>query len=61
VKLTQEGKVIAALRALPQRPRFVRAVELAGLHAHGPASLPSPEEPRQLWLYRQSQVSKMLL
>ena len=31
VKLTQEGKVIAALRALPLRPRFDPAVELAAI------------------------------
>ena len=31
VKLTQEGKPIAALRALPLRPRFDPAVELAAI------------------------------
>ena len=31
VKLTQEGKTIAELRALPLRPRFDAAVELAAI------------------------------
>jgi hypothetical protein len=31
VKLTREGKAIAALRALPLRPRFDPAVELAAI------------------------------
>ena len=31
VKLTREGKAIAALRALPLRPRFKPAVELAAI------------------------------
>lgn len=31
VKLTQEGKAIAALRALPLRPRFNPGVELAAI------------------------------
>jgi antitoxin (DNA-binding transcriptional repressor) of toxin-antitoxin stability system len=31
VKLTQAGKAIAALRALPLRPRFNPAVELAAI------------------------------
>ena len=31
VKLTQEGKAIAALRALPLRPRFDAAAELAAI------------------------------
>ncbi len=31
VKLTQEGKAIAALRALPLRPRFSPAAELAAI------------------------------
>ena len=31
VKLTQEGRAIAALRALPLRPRFSPAAELAAI------------------------------
>ena len=31
VKLTQEGKAIAALRALPLRPRFDATAELAAI------------------------------
>ena len=35
VKLTREGKAIAALRALPLRPRFDPAVELAAIRKAG--------------------------